>query len=84
MTRLADQIAARGRHQVMTAQHNAWLFFGLKLATDPTFRAEVERARAGKQAPITCDTTVIIQARVAGALTHDDTITLFKRTQGGG
>lgn len=83
MSRLADQIAARGRRAVIAAQQHTWLIFGLKLATDPAFRAEVEQARAGTQAPITCDRTVIIQARVAGALTHDDTITLFKRTQGG-
>lgn len=82
-TKLQAIIATRGWRAVIAAQHRTWLLFGIALATDPDFRAEVERARAGKQAPIICDTTVIIQARVAGALTHDDTITLFKRTQGG-
>ena len=76
---LRDTIAARGRRAVIAAQQHTWLIFGLKLATDPAFRAEVERARAGEQAPIVRDTTSIVRACVAGAIAPDEAVTLFRR-----
>jgi hypothetical protein len=63
---LHEIIEQRGKHAVAHIQAETFLLFGLALATDPEFRAEAERARAA----------------AAGAIKPDETVELFKRTQG--
>lgn len=82
MTQLKDIIERRGRRAVIATQQQAWLQFGIALASDPAFRAEVAQARAGQQAPIVRDTALITRACTAGALDRAEAVTLFKRVQG--
>jgi hypothetical protein len=80
---LKDTIARRGRRAVAHTQADTFFLFGLALATDPAFRAEVEQARAGRQAPLVRDTAAIVRGCIAGALRPEEAVELFKRAQGG-
>lgn len=79
---LTTAIATRGRAAVIERQQETWLMFGLLLDTDPDFRAEVERARAGRQEAIVRDRAVIQRAATELALTPKEAAILFQRTQG--
>lgn len=76
-------IERRGKRPVTHTQADTFFLFGLKLATDPDFRTEVEQARAGQQAPLVRDKESIVRACIAGALAPDEAVELFRRAQGG-
>lgn len=81
-TPLVAALTTRGRPAVVAAQQETWLLIERLIAVDPELRAELERARAGEQAPITSDKETIVRACVAGALNPDEAVTLFRRAQG--
>lgn len=80
-TPLELALATRGRAAVVQAQAETWLMLERLIAADPELRAELEQARAGRQAPITRDRAAIVRACTAGALAPGEAVTLFKRTQ---
>lgn len=79
---LTVALALHGRASVVRAQAETWLFAHEQVRVDPELRAELERARAGRQAPITCDKAAIVRACIAGAVAPDEAVELFRRTQG--
>jgi hypothetical protein len=80
-TPLETALATRGRATVVQTQIESWFFALEQVRVDPELRDELAQIRAA-QAPIVKDRALIVRACVAGAVTPDEAVTLFRRTQG--
>lgn len=75
---LREQLAARGRANVVAAQQLAWHELHIAVATDPALQAELRQLR-DRQAPVVRDKAAIVRGCIAGAISPEEAVTLYKR-----